>query len=173
LLPAPKSAPGAMPDEPNFGPPGPGVAPTPSGRSSGAIRVRPRATAQDAIATPADAKEQRNQRVSWGEPKEATPLKPAATRINGDSAGPGLSPDAEPDLIIPSLSSRPLRTSNVDSRNDRSASNPLREDIRIETVTPVMLIDSDSATISSDRPAGPAVASGSAGTVRSNPLRRN
>jgi hypothetical protein len=145
----------------------------PSGRSSGTQRVRPHVTPQEAIATAVDTKEQRNPRVAWGEPKEATPLKPPVTRINGESTGPALSPDAEPDLIIPSLSSRPLHTSSVDPRNDRSASNPLREDIRIEPVTPVMLIDSDSATISNDRPAAPTVSSGSPGTVRSNPLRRN
>ncbi len=136
LLQSPKNAPGALPDDANFGPPNFGNPPstntppattTPSGSSS---RIKPRTLGIGAISGGIDSRS-----------RDSTLLKFSASPSAAES--PLLiSPDSEPELLVPSLSSRPL-SSNADLKTERSPSNPLR-DLRADPVLPASLMDVES-----------------------------
>jgi hypothetical protein len=164
-LPSPKNAPGAMPipEEPNFGPPSLSEPPAPSNRPSGSFRARPRLPVDESVAG-VESKS-----------KDVTTLKLPVVRPSATTDSPLLiAPENEPDLLVPSLSSRPLHSASSTSSTisiDRATGNPLRDQSRGDAVQTASLSELDSTPLA-DPAARLTISKGLTGAARENPLRR-
>jgi hypothetical protein len=88
---------------------------------------------------------------------QAAAPKPLRLRIDVDDFSRPLSPDQEPQLIVPALASRPLNSINADLSSQRAAAdsgNPLRTDFGARAVVPTTLTNSDSTRNYANQPGG-------------------
>jgi hypothetical protein len=173
-MPPLREAPGAQPPTIDpFAPPTtkePGNAPT--GRSSGVLRIRAQAANLPSSAfAPEKADSLRTPRWSSSESKDIDATPTARIRIGNNVFNRQIAPDQEPDLLLPSLSTRPMAMANSDNRSIRSATgNPLRIDTASPIVQPATYVDPD-PTASDDARFPSSAASGTTAS-RVNPLRR-
>jgi hypothetical protein len=151
-LPPLKEAPGAMPpadNNPFFVPPSnPQPSPsTPPGGSSMTPKPMFHTPSTKSVSTASNAHALSGLSVAKSDATSAA--KPLRLRIDVDDFTRPISPDQEPELIVPSLASRPLATVNLDTASPRTpasntSGNPLRTDLGVGTVVNTNLINSDS-----------------------------
>jgi hypothetical protein len=160
-MPPLKEAPGATPpsDNPFFAPPGntQPLPPTP-GSSSALPKSRlhapnPKVIASDvefhAVSAPPAANDQPKDNIA-ARPQETIAAKPLRLRIDVDDFTRPISPDQEPELIVPSLASRPLPSVNLDTSSPRTGTtsigeNRLRSDVGSQGMIPTNLGNVDAS----------------------------
>ncbi len=144
----------------------------PQGGSSSSLRNRLRGVAFEGFAAAGEMKDPRAGRSQSAERKDTSSLiiaSPRNARINTWMN----SPDQEPELIVPSLASRPLAAEPVGTASERSsAGNPLRTEpagagLSGRGVVPAVALDTDRSAGEADR----AELGTMSASARTNPLR--
>ncbi len=172
-MPPMRDAPGAQPPTIDpFAPPStnePGN--SPPGRSSAVPKIRVQtASLPSAAFVPERTDTLHTQRWTSSETKDIAATPAARVRIGNDVFNRPIVPEQEPDLLLPSLSTRPLAVASSDARGIRTAAgNPLRTDGGSVAVQPAAYVDADPPAADDGRAASSAP---SLSSSRVNPLRR-
>src|SRR6185436_11905163 len=112
----------------------------------------------------------RGQRWTSSESRDIELTSPARVRIANDRFNRSIVPDQEPDMLIPSLSTRALASSSPDVRAIRSANgNPLRSEPSTGAAQMVSYAEPEPIAAEESHVSVSAV---SAPAAKANPLRR-
>ena len=168
-----RNAPGAQPPTIDpFGPPStnePSTVPPP-GRSSAIPKVRVQAGVLPSTSFMPEKMDLRGQRWTSSESRDIELTSPARVRIANDRFNRSIVPDQEPDMLIPSLSTRPLASSSPDVRGIRIANgNPLRSELSTGAAQMATYVEPEPIAIEENHVSTSAA---SASAAKANPLRR-